>query len=402
MNLRKIFTSRKLLSILHNILNNDTIEKKHLKINKEEITSYNQYTLFIVIEFTVKYSIIINRDDYIDYYLDELEKILNTYNSHRELVIALNKLIIDLCFTILNITDRNSSKSERLVLDYIYDKYIVNGYCFHSFPSSFKDSVEEKGLSINVDYKERAILKKINYIFSNHNYKNIIPKDLNSKVEAICITDSIAMAYYYAIRSPYYMAVITSLSNYYQNVSGYDEEAFYRKDYDGCKNNLSMLCEHLKMTVKEKDTILKSFDKEWKSLDLSNAFPCIAFIKRSDLAKDSLDNIDYIRSLIGKEKLEVLVSKIMDSRYSIIKRYTNISSLFIKIVTLPSYQEIREERVKDNNSIMVLDSPKVKVEPRKEMPLKYSYGRASILALTGLFLITLGMTLSIILKALGG
>ena len=412
MNFKTLLKNEHLLSILHNVLMNETTKNKvsNASINGESY-SYNRYSLLITMDIVIKYKIIINDDIYNNYFLNKLDTITNNYNNHEDLIIKGNSLLIDLVSNKLNVTT-TKAENKKEILKYIYDKYIVNGYCFHSFPSIFKEKTEEVGLTQDIDIKELNDLKKIDYIFSNHNYKNIISRDLKEKSRAIYITDSPAMAYYYAFRSPEYMAEITSLSKYYNYLKDYNKDAFYLKDYHKCKSNLASLCSHVNMTTKEETTILKTFDKRWQTLNLSESLPCIAFIKRSDLAKDYLSNIDDIINSVDTIDLNILVSKITDSKYPIIKRYSNINSLDLTVITMPSYREIR------NNKFIIKDKPKTVVEPitreayQEEKVKKegfnfnyknaFSYGNANVVALTGLLLITLGMTLTIIINVLGG
>ena len=407
MNIKSLLKNEHLLTILHNVLENETTKNKisNVSINGE-VYEYNRYSLLIIMDFIIKYKIVIESDVYNDELLKDLEMISYTYLNHQDLVLSLNNLLIKYISKVLNITNIDNISNQKQILMYLYDEYIVNGYCFHSFPSHFKEYIEENGLDQAFDYKQLNYLKKINYIFNNHNYKNIISKKLNSKTNAIYITDSPAMAYYYAFRSPYYLAEVTSISSYYKNIPSYDKEAFYRKDYNACKTNLTNLCNHTNMTEKEKDTVLKSFNKLWENLNMSNSFPCIAFIKRKDLAKNSLSNIDEIINSIGKVELVYLISKITDSKYSIIRRFSPIDSINLNIITMPSYREIK------NNKFLSKEKPKAVVKIKKEEVIvpeekinfkyTYSYGNASVLALTGLLLITLGMTITIIINVLGG
>ena len=412
MNFKSLLKNEHLLSILHKVLMNETTKNKvsNASINGESY-SYNRYSLLITMDIVIKYQIIINDETYNNYFLNKLDTITSNYNNHEDLIIKGNSLLIDLVSNKLNVnTTKTEDKKE--ILKYIYDKYIVNGYCFHSFPSIFKEKTEEDGLTQDIDIKELNDLKKIDYIFSNHNYKNIISRDLKEKSKAIYITDSPAMAYYYAFRSPEYMAELTSLSKYYNYLKDYNKDAYYLKDYHKCKSNLASLCSHVNMTTKEETTVLKTFDKRWKALNLSESLPCIAFIKRSDLAKDSLPSINEIIKSVDTIELSYLVSRITDSKYPIIKRYSNINSLDLTVITMPSYREIR------NNKFIIKDKPKTVVEPitreayQEEKVKKegfnfnyknaFSYGNANVVALTGLLLITLGMTLTIIINVLGG
>ena len=361
-------------------------------------------------DFIIKYKIIVKEDKYLDEDLISLEQITNTYDNHEILTLNLNNFLIKLTARKLNLENTNTLENKRTILIYIYDNYIANGYCFHSFPSCFKNLVERDGLIQEIDPKELNTLKKINYIFENHKYPNFLGRDLTSKTRAIYITDSPAMAYYYAIRSPEYLANLTGLSNYYKNISDIDKEAFYLKNYDKCKNNLEKMCHHLKMTPKEETTILKTFSKEWKHLDLNNSKPCIAFIKRKELAKDSLPNIIELLAGLETEDLVYQVSKIINSKYPEIRRFSDITSLDLTVYTMPSYQEIKNnhlemvaepKKIKEANETESLENDTIESKVFKPR-LAYSYGNASFFALLGLLLISLGLTLSIILKVVGG
>lgn len=401
-----------LLSILHNVLMNEsTISKTFNVIDKKEYT-YNQYSLLIVMDIVIKYQIIINDEIYHNIFLDKLEAITTCYQSHQDLVIKGNKILIDLA-SIKAKLPLTSKENKKQVLKFIYDKYIVEGYCFHSFPYDLKKTVEENGLTLDIDIKEINDLKKINYIFSNHNYNNIISKNLNAKSKAIYITDSPAMAYFYAFRSPEYMAELTSLSKYYNYIKEYDRNAFYEKDYVVCKANLVSLCKHLNMSEKEENTVIKTFNKRWNNLKLSESIPCIAFIKRNELAKDTLPDIEGILENVDKMSLEILVSKIIDSKYPVIRRYSNVNSHYLTVITMPSYKEIKNNKfiIRDKPKVM-LSTEKVKEDYQEEKVKKegfnfnyknaFSYGNINVVALTGLLLITLGMTLTIIINVLGG
>ena len=410
MNFKSLVKNEQLLSILHNVLTNETTKNEVSNVSiKGESYSYNRYSLLITMDIVIKYQIIINDETYNNYFLNKLDTITSNYNNHGDLIIKGNSLLIDLVSKILNITT-TKTEDKKEILKYIYDKYIVNGYCFHSFPSIFKEKTEEDGLTQDIDIKELNDLKKIDYIFSNHNYKNIISRNLKEKSKAIYITDSPAMAYYYAFRSPEYMAEITSLSKYYNYLKDYNKDAFYLKDYQKCKSNLASLCSHVNMTTKEETTVLKTFDRRWKALNLSESFPCIAFIKRSDLAKDSLPNINEIIKSVDTIELSYLVSKITDSKYPIIRKYSNINSLYLSVVTMPSYREIKnnefltQEKVKVALTTKKREMYREEIEEEKKFDFKYaySYGNANVIALLGLLMISLGATITIIINVLGG
>lgn len=395
----EIFKSPEVLNILHEVLEDKkSINKVSVFSPNGEKYGYNQYSLMIIMDFLIKYNIVIKDMNNFAFCIEELKKMIYSYNDHKELVLWSNELLGELIRLKLNLIDKISSDNKRKILVYLYDNYIVNGYMFHSFPSTFKELVEEKGLDAN-DYSYPIFyMKKLYYMFKNHKYTDMIPKYLLEQITSISITDSPAMAYYYAFRSPQYFCNLVATSKYYKDDSEYDYEAYYRKDMEACQNNLLLLAKHLNMTDKEKETLMTAFKKQWDLLDASNALPEIAFISRKDVGKDSLDDIDEIIRKSKYEELVVSIARITDSKYSHVKRYSPLFPLSFTVKTFPSYREIKankfivkeKEEKKEEDKLLI-------VAPKKSE----SYGYASIFTLFGLLFISLGCTLIIIFRYYG-
>ena len=100
------------------------------------------------------------------------------------------------------------------------------------------------------------------------------------------------------------------------------------------------------------------------------------------------------------------MSKITDSKYPIIRRYSDINSLDLTVITMPSYREIKNNKfiIKDKPKVVLTTKTREDYQEEKRFNYKYafSYGNANVIALTGLLLITLGLTLTIIINVLGG
>ena len=395
----EIFRLPEILNLLHDTLEDErTINKVSVFSPNGEKYGYNQYSLMIIMDFLIKYSIVIKDTKNLSYCMEELKKMVYSYNDHKELVLWSNELLGELIRLKLNLIDKTSNENKRKILSYLYEEYIVNGYMFHSFPSAFKELVEENGIDAK-DYSYPVFyMKKLYYIFKNHKYDEMIPEYLLGGINSISITDSPAMAYYYAFRSPQYFCNLVATSKYYKDNASYDYEAYYRKDMESCRNNLLFLAKHLNMTDKEKDTVITAFEKQWNLLDASNSLPEIAFISRKDVGKNSLDDIDEIIKKSRYEDLVVSIARITDSRYSHIRRYTSLLPLSFTVKTFPSYREIK------TNKFIV--KKKEEVVEKKEVPVivpkkSESYGYASIFSLLGLLFISLGCTLIIIFRYYG-
>lgn len=364
----------------------------------------NQYSLLIVMDALIKFSIIIDDKNLLESYILQLRRILKKLDSHRDIIYGVNKLLVQVVSAELQITDPDTEENKKKILEYVYDKYIINGYCFHSFPSIFQNKVQEFGIDpLNYDLPVNK-LKQMKYIFANHGYPEVIVKDLEDNPH-ITITDSPAMAYYYAFASPKYISDLVATNKYLTNENLYDRSAYYQKDYVLCRDNLINFCKHCKLSLNEGSIIIKNFVSEWNRLDLSNSKPCIAFIKRSAVDRNYLN--DYRKILENSKDKDIVysVASILESRFTEDKRYTPLNTKEIKIEIMPSYrdifinqdvfEEIREKQqvIRDENNIEDLRN---KIDPNYLKIAVNNYGKSTIMALVGALLIALGATIMIL------
>lgn len=402
MQLEEIWKRQDILELLHDVLEAEETKNKISPFTKEgEVYGYNQYSLLIFIDFLIKYQIIIKEESLLKDTIEKLKEIRTTYQTHQELVVYLNSLLAELVRLKLGLTEKESAESKISILRYIYSEYIVNGYCFHSFPSVFRKSIILNG----IDPKEYRYpiyeMKQTSHIFEKHNCKGIITKDLNDQTPFLALTDSPAMAYYHAIQSPEYFCNLTATGVYMKNEQLYDREAYYRKDKEACARNLSILSQQVRMSQKEQATVLNAFGRQWNLLNASVSFPCIAFVKRRDIGRDNLEDFDAIIEKAKEEDLILSVSKILDSRYPCIRRYQKIESNQLETVAFPAYQEIKQ-----NKWMEKVEEPQEEMDelfPTKKPKKKKTHNENhTVLLLTILLIISIACLIYIILKLYGG
>lgn len=398
-----IFQLPELKQLLHQVLENKHTFYQVSNIStKEQKYAYNQYVMVTLIDFFIKYDLIIPSDDFLLEAVSDIKRKVFSTTSLQEIVIYLHELLgKHVCYQ-LGLENDTSTENKKQILRYIYENYIVNGYFFYSFPSSIKEQLQEKG--IHPSYLQPPIMdmKKIDYIFSNHQYQDFIPDESLENKSYIPLTDSPALSYYAAISCPSYLAMLSSSSKYYQK-KGYYQDAYYLKDKELCFENLEKICDHIHCSPREKQQVLAAFQRQWDMADASNLTPCIAMIKRSSLKKNHLKEIDEIYTLSEKEALSISIARIIDSRYSVIRCYQLISNQDFTIATLPDYVSIKkkEKKVKlivPKQSIKIVEEEQEELLPYR---FSFSYGYASIVALFGLLNISLGMTLLILLQYFG-
>ncbi len=402
----RLFQNQTLCTILHNVL-----EAKKTKYQvssfspQKEPYGYNQYSLLIIMDLLVKYQIIVGSAGDEATFINQLEQVANQYQTHQELVFACHQLLAEAVRGLLRLQEVESAASKRLILEYVYQKYIVEGYCFHSFPSVFKNEVLAKGLVLMNEQYPVAEIKKLQYIFSKHHYQKLVTKDVK-KAPCLLLTDSFALAYSYALQSPQYLSDLVATGPYYTALK-YDREAYYRKDKQVCFQNINQLLAEADFSEKEQKTIYKSLNKQWQLFSPEQASPCVAFIKRKALGKHSLPDIEAIYSESKTLPIAYSMARITDSRYPTIRRYSPILATDFVVHELPTYQMIKN----NYSSVKSFSKPVVLAEVPLQQPLNNAvkplpkmatnHGNASVWALFGLLCVSLGLTLTIIFRLYG-
>ena len=144
-------------------------------------------------------------------------------------------------------------RSKDKIVSYMIDRYIYNGYCYHGFNSSFKESILAKGL--NGDDTISTKLRNINNILEKYGIRNAMTynwsyKDNNS----IFTTDNFGAAYYYSLLSPVLLSRFVS-NGLYSYKEGYDNLAFYIKNYEGVMNNISKMMSEYNINNEDRNII---------------------------------------------------------------------------------------------------------------------------------------------------
>lgn len=113
----------------------------------------------------------------------------------------------------------------------------------------------------------------------------------------------------------------------------------------------------------------------------------MCLVKRSLLSKNFLPDINELEEELKDNELYLVITKLLDTRMNNFKVEDNILSSALKIVELPSLEELEIIRKKEDNQ----NNP----NPRSEFINQY--GNTTIIALLGVLFITLGLTIMTIL-----
>lgn len=264
-----------------------------------------------------------------------VEDILNhVTNAHDILNYALIKIKEK-----LGIVDE-SVKSKNILIEYINEKYIKEGYFFHGTSSVQIESVKKLGLTAQNSYLDFDIIRKINNMFENHGmYRAFEGKAGEIKWFNFCITDSPFHAIYYANQSPEYLSRFCANGIHMHDLNKYDNEAFWRRDFDTCKKNVLNLMESNNFSKEEEKFVLDNFLVLWNDVVKENQYPVIFIGKRKLIGRDV--SLKYENAKDNVEKYSLInILKYLTSPDNIHdRRIAKINSKHLSLINLPNLHD---------------------------------------------------------------
>lgn len=398
-----IFKKDSVKKFFNDLVNGIVYKKKDIPYTiSDEKMDVTYYAILMGLDAIIKYEIIIEKEDFFDSYLQEVQLLLRKVDNHNELKTGINKLIVNYCQKLLNLKNITTYENKEIILKHVYNKYIVNGYFYHSFPSIFLDEVNNNGLAVsNYNYEINSV-KEVNKIFEKYNIKNVFSKDLNAESPFLTLTDSSFMASYYAYHCPYFLNELAV--DLLPKDNNYEIDAFFLKDYKKCRKNLSFYLRKSDILLNDNLKILEFFDKEWNLFKVENLKPVVCFIKRSAVENNSLNNFNQIMDNIDNDDLIVSVNKVLETRFNEKVINKDISRQSFEIISLPTLKELgftsKEEEFIETD-FKLKEEKEILNESNNNDLVRYDlineYGNSTIVALIGVLLITIGVTVMIIM-----
>lgn len=398
-----IFKKDSVKKFFNDLVNGIVYRKKDIPYTiSDEKMDTTYYAILMGLDAIIKYEIIIEKEDFFDSYLQEVQLLLRKVDNHNELKTGINKLIVNYCQKLLNLKNITTYENKEIILKHVYNKYIVNGYFYHSFPSIFLDEVNNNGLAVsNYNYEINSV-KEVNKIFEKYNIKNVFSKDLNAESPFLTLTDSSFMASYYAYHCPYFLNELAV--DLLPKDNNYEIDAFFLKNYKKCRKNLSFYLRKSDILLNDNLKILEFFDKEWNLFKVENLKPVVCFIKRSAVENNSLNNFNQIMDNIDNDDLIVSVNKVLETRFNEKVINKDISRQSFEIISLPTLKELgftsKEEEFIETD-FKLKEEKEILNESNNNDLVRYDlineYGNSTIVALIGVLLITIGVTVMIIM-----
>jgi len=332
--------------------------------NKDDIIGLFYDALF-------RYSVLLDSEDYYNEFLSDLRVIFKKINTISEIDEGINKLLSRLILKKLN------TKNKSTFIEYVYDRFINNGYFIHAYSNKYKNDIDKNGLIIDEYDNLYDDFIKVQEILNKYS-SSIIDKDFTDK--SIYFTDSMRLAYYYASRSPYYFYNLICGEKFIKN-----KLAYSNKNYKECLGNVKKLCYKYSLTSDDEKYVLDTFNKEWELLDNENNINSFILVKRNTLEYNKIPLEEFINKY-SSESYDFILDRLIDSNYSNIKCNKNIDRENITFIDVNNKFEGKEEK-------------KVREEKEyfDEFDFSNSYGKVSLLLLLGAILITIGIIITVVL-----
>ena len=348
----------------------------------------DKYAFYLGIDAIIKYEQIIEDDEYLNDYVNQLINIFNRHNNYDAIKNNVCSLLVRVVSHKLELINPMSFSSREKILYYIYSKYIVNGYFYFGFSSNYINEIECVGIRKNTFFIDDG-LKKINDEFKKSTGKLLF---LNEKTT---ITDDFVVASYFSLLSPYYLADMV-VNPLFKNTN---RECFYKHNINEIRDSLIKVCDNLFINSDVKKEVVNSFIDCYTLSCKRGIRPCIARISRKSINKDRLKDIEEI---IKNNELSLTeaVRLIVDSRYNSYNIDDVISPFDIEIVKIPTYQEFLTGLSSNAISINVNDLKLNDNKTTKSIKAN-SFGAVS-LAFIGLLFIFVGTILAVFISFFGG
>ncbi len=349
-------------------------KKKKDSINYEKFSGLEQ-AFFLLFDSLLKYQIIIEDIKYLPDYVHHLDLLWHKIDNFHDISNGVSKIIVKFCAKKLGYKGK-VELHRREILEYIYQRYVVDGYFYHGISHCYVEKIQREGFvpqKYENNYsKFEVIQKKYPYFFTDmdfhHNY--------------VSFTDDFMMACYYATYSPmYFSSFLCPPSSKKVEINCYA-----KGDYLGCFKNLRKMLKSKELSEDEIHDIEDVCQEEWKLLQKNKVAPTIMLVKRSYFGKNQIQGISEILSDKDSD-IGVLASQIMDYKFDNFSWKKMIPSTEISFVTIPYSDYIIE---KDMGKVEVI-LPTVRPEVTPED------GKVSFLVLLGSVFILLGVVISIIM-----
>lgn len=250
--------------------------------------------------------------------------------------------------------------------------YYNSRFFFHGTNSKWLNQCKKTGLNgiRNCDYQQE-IIKVIDLFESYGIYKVFEGRNKELKGFKYYITDSIDSAVYYAHQSPEYFSRFCANGYCMRLLDNCDHEAFWRRDYKACLNNVKRLCKSINMSKNDTVIVINLFNILWKKEVRNNQHPVI-FIGKMNEINQSNDNFNEIKKNIDDYSFKNLYDIFTTPSEIHNERFATIHNDFLSILNIPNLYNLYQLKTSDFSEKPYVVHNKIKYYPDIIITNEYS------------------------------
>ncbi len=374
--------------LLEEIANNSRYyQKKTDDMIDYQYLTERQDALFLFYDALIKYQIVIEEDSYFEEYLEQIEKLLKKIDNFSDISLGIHRILGNIVAQKLGCKNKTDEINKQKILQYIYNRYIIHGYYFHGIASVYQEDIAENGFIPEQYINLYPDFIKAQKMMDKYGVSSVLEKDFSS--HCVFFTDSFFKSLSYSVNAPFYF--MNLLCN---------PEIIKKKDFSQyslgnkktCFKNLKRFLAKYEFSYEDRSFLLDLFQKEWALLNKKEAHPCVVLVKRSHFLNNSSLNFSTIMEQSLTLPLEESIAKIFHSQDDNICCSSKISKEEITIVSLPSLRAFWKQEETEIEEEENFDC---------SFELQNAYGKISLFILFGLFFITLGVLVTVILLVRG-
>ena len=362
-------------SFIDNILFNERyFHKKMNHIANIKSISENVLALFIFYSALFQYKVIVDNIYLFDDFLEQLERLYRKIDNYNDLEVGIHHLIGRMVADNYHIKDVLDHDNCTMLLKYIYDRYIENGYYFHGFSSTYFNDLNKNNFQPEVYYNFYDRFEKINSIFSKVNSNIKIEKDFSKK--EVYFTDDFIMGCYYSYFSPMF---------YTDFLLKFSKKDFYQ--YKECLKKLKTYLDSEFFTKDDKEFIISLIEDEKRLLDDGVNDISIMIVPRKEFNDTILSFDEYLNN--DDDNYYDMVDRLLTSKSSKIICMDVMEREKYDLYRLPIPQ--RQGSIMNDSEVL----KKEEIKKNNQMFLD-EYGQVSVLLILGSLTILVGVVITII------
>lgn len=372
------------------ILDIKTSEKYFLKkfddFHRYPFEVSKEIILFTFYEALIKYKIIISDNEYLNDYLNDLDRLFKKIVNFQDINDGINKLICKEVANKLHIADISTPEAREKIATYIFNNYCVNGYLYHGFSTVYENDLREHGFIPNVYANRYSKMSEVSKIYKKYNDVAFC-KDFGNY--QVYFTDNFVDACYYSLYSPKYFYKYLLDSDGDKKL---EKRLYLDDDFDKCFKYVKKYIDK-EFDENDRERVKEIIKEEWEFLNSVDRRVSLMVVKRNLI--DEVDECLLDKLLKSDETLYELVDRLLCSKCKSIAFSNTLRKDNYDIFSLDYKDRVMEEKKIEVKLEEIIE------ETDEQSVIEDVSGSVTVLMLLGSLFVSLGVIVTIVMMLRG-